>query len=79
MNEVTEKPTTSKARKPCIGSIEADIAFFNARLALVRHHPDTAYKKAQINMYHAMKKVLKVQLEELQIKQKLKQARKTQS
>lgn len=59
-----------------IGRIEANLAFFEARFALIEHEPDTAYKRAQIKAYTALQKQLETQLEELQIEQQLRQARK---
>ena len=58
-----------------IGQIEANLAFFDARFALIEHQPDTAYKRAQLKAYEIMQQQLQSRLEDLQIQQKLQQAR----
>lgn len=59
-----------------MGEIEANLAFFEARFALIQHQPDTAYKRAQLKAYEIMQDQLQTKLEELQLQQKLQQARK---
>ena len=59
-----------------ISKTEANIAFFEARFALIQHQPDSIYKQAQLKAYEAMHKQLTDHLQELQIKQKARQARK---
>lgn len=59
-----------------INQIEANLAFFDARFALIEHKPDTAYKRAQLRAYQIMQEQLKSELEELQMQFKLRQARK---
>lgn len=73
MSEENNKKPAS--RQATVGSVEADLAFFSARDALLKHQPDTAYKRAQLKVNQAMTQELQAQLEELQIKQKLRQAR----
>ena len=62
-----------------ISKTEANIAFFEARFALIEHQPDSIYKQAQLKAYPAMHKQLSDQLEELHIKQKALRARKKSS
>jgi len=45
-------------------TLEADLAFFEARLALASGEPDTAYQRAQIKTYRALGKLLGGRLEE---------------
>ncbi|MDJ0739313.1 MAG: fumarate hydratase [Gammaproteobacteria bacterium] len=52
---------TEQQTKPAridIPSIEADIAFFEARLSLADHAPDTAYQRAQVKTYQTLGRLL---------------------
>jgi hypothetical protein len=60
-----------------IGQIEANLAFFDARFALIEHRPDTAYKRAQVKAYKILQQQLQTRLNDLQMQQKLLQVRKT--
>jgi predicted nucleic acid-binding Zn-ribbon protein len=62
-----------------ISKTEANIAFFEARFALIQHQPDSIYKQAQLKAYQAMHKQLSDQLERLQRKQKILRDRKNSS
>ena len=53
-----------------IGNIEANLAFFAARFALIENQPDTAYKRAQIKAYEALQSQLQSRLSVLQLQQK---------
>lgn len=44
----------AKVPRVDIPSIEADMAFFEARLSLADHAPDTAYQRAQIKTYQTL-------------------------
>ena len=59
-----------------MGEIEANLAFFEARFALIQHQPDTAYKRAQLKAYEIMQDQLQSKLAELQLEQKLQRAKK---
>ena len=74
MTEITENKSSQLQSE--MGKIEANLAFFEARFALIQHQPDTAYKRAQLKAYEIMQDQLQSQLEELQIEHKLQQARK---
>ena len=56
-----------------IGRVEANLAFFSARFALIQHQPDTAYKRAQLKAYESLQAQLQSQLEQLHTRQKLNQ------
>ncbi|NNJ91313.1 MAG: hypothetical protein HKP55_06545 [Gammaproteobacteria bacterium] len=62
-----------------ISKTEANIAFFEARFALIEHQPDSIYKQAQLKAYQAMHKQLSDQLEKLLTKQKALRARNNSS
>ncbi len=62
-----------------ISKTEANIAFFEARFALIQHQPDSIYKQAQLKAYQAMHTQLSEQLEELRLKQQALRARKKSS
>ncbi len=74
MSEITENKSAKLQTE--MGEIEANLAFFEARFALIQHQPDTAYKRAQLKAYEIMQDQLQTKLEELQLQQKLQQARK---
>ncbi len=43
---------------PCVSGLEADIAYFDARLAMLEKEPVTSYQKAQIQTYRALESAL---------------------
>lgn len=49
--------------------LEADVAYFDARLCLVSGRPDTSYKKAQIKTYQTLGKSLNATLSALKKRQ----------
>jgi hypothetical protein len=56
----------SSARKGVdVCSLEADMAFFEARLSLAGQHPDTVYQQAQIKTYRTLGALLGDQLKTL--------------
>jgi hypothetical protein len=48
-----------------IPALEADVAYFEARLSLVNHHPDSLYQRAQLRAYSALEDSLSGALETL--------------
>lgn len=52
--------------------LEADVAYFDARLCLVSDRPDTSYKKAQIKTYQTLEKSLNATLSALKKRQPVK-------
>ncbi len=51
--------------KPSISVLEADIAYFEARLALLSEFPESYYQEAQIKAYKELETVLAGTLEQL--------------
>ena len=49
----TSPPTLPEARLDA-SRLEADLAFFEARLSLANDAPDTAYQRAQIKAYQVL-------------------------
>ena len=43
---------------PSVSGLEADIAYFDARLAMLEAEPVTSYQKAQIQTYRALESAL---------------------
>lgn len=41
-----------------VAELEADVAYFDARLTLIGRCPDTAYKRAQIRTYETLSQSL---------------------
>ena len=74
MSETTENRAAKLQTE--MGEIEANLAFFEARFALIQHQPDTAYKRAQLKAYEIMQDQLQSKLAELQLEQKLQRAKK---
>ena len=52
--------------RPDINAIEADIAYFEARLSFARRGEDNAYKRAQRRAYQALSDSLSASLKKLQ-------------
>ncbi len=50
---------------PSISVLEADIAYFEARLALLNEFPESYYQEAQIKAYKELEAVLAGTLEQL--------------
>ena len=40
--------------RTAVAELEADVAYFDARLTLIGRCPDTAYKRAQIKTYETL-------------------------
>lgn len=45
-------------RRIDVPSLEADIAFFEARLSLAEHSPDSSYQRAQVKTYQTLGELL---------------------
>ncbi len=59
-------------------SLEADVAFFDARLSLASSVPDSVYQRAQVKTYETLGRLMGGTLEKLR-KRKQKQKRKRRS
>ncbi len=46
-----------------IGELEADLAYFDARMALIGDDPETPYQKAQFKLFRALDRQLKSRLD----------------
>jgi hypothetical protein len=55
MDEARSQAKTSAVDIP---SIEADMAFFEARLSFADHEPDTAYQRAQVKAYETLGRLM---------------------
>ena len=55
----------SRAQRIDVCSLEADMAFFEARLCLAGEQPDTAYQRAQIKTYETLGILLRDKLKTL--------------
>jgi len=53
-----------------INALEADVAFFDARISLAARQHDTAYQKAQKKTYELLCEVMSSNLEKLRKKYK---------
>lgn len=62
---MSSQPVHQPERRIDASSIEADIAFFEARLSLAGEHPDTFYQQAQIKTYQTLGLLLGHQLNAL--------------
>lgn len=51
---MSSKPSQRKCPRVDLPSMEADIAFFEARLSLANHAPDTVYQRAQIKVFRTL-------------------------
>lgn len=62
---MSAKANTPASLRVAICSLEADMAFFEARLSLAGHNPDTVYQQAQIKTYKTLGRLLEHQLKAL--------------
>jgi hypothetical protein len=51
---MSSQVSTSRKRRLAICSLEADMAFFEARLSFAGASPDTSYQRAQIKTYETL-------------------------
>ena len=65
-----EQNKKSGAKRTDINALEADVAYFDARLSLAGDSQDTAYQKAQKKTYETLGKVMSGTLEKLRRKPK---------
>ena len=72
---VSTKPAVNMKRTDSISGLEADLAFIEARLALLLHQPQTIYREAQQHTYETLKLQLQQRLENL--KNRLEEHQKT--
>ena len=64
MAEATkEKMSLKKKAMAEISDIEADVAYFDARISLIGGDPETPYQKAQLKTYQILEKLMKDALE----------------
>jgi hypothetical protein len=62
MSETAHNPITTRA---AISALEADMAFFEARVALAAEYPDSLYQRAQVKTYETLGVLLRERLSEL--------------
>lgn len=60
-NKVSE--TDRRKAKAEISDIEADVAYFDARISLIGSDPETPYQKAQLKTYRILERLLQESLE----------------
>jgi len=59
MSDTKSKSLDKKrAMRADISDIEADVAYFDARISLIGQDPDTPYQKAQLKTYRILEKLL---------------------
>ena len=52
----------NKKAKAEISDIEADVAYFDARISMLGQDPDTPYQKAQLKTYKILEELLQTSL-----------------
>lgn len=62
---MTEREKKAADRRADIHALEADLAFFEARLSLAGDRPDTVYQQAQKKTYELLGEALSKDLETL--------------
>ncbi len=70
MTEVNDKKSKKEWAKVSISSLEADVAYFDARLAMLGEEIGSHYQYAQLKAYKELEKVLAEILERLKTKPK---------
>ncbi|OGT91798.1 MAG: hypothetical protein A2286_14200 [Gammaproteobacteria bacterium RIFOXYA12_FULL_61_12] len=65
MSDPGNKTSDSDRRKTKveISDIEADMAYFDARITMIGSDPETPYQKAQLKTYRILEKLLQESLE----------------
>ena len=65
MKQRTDAANRKEEPKLSISDLEADVAYFEARLALLQGQPFSPYQTAQIEVYAALRSVLAGMLQKL--------------
>ena len=65
MKQRTDAPERKKEMRLSISDLEADVAYFEARLALLEGERYSTYQNAQIEVYAALRSVLAGMLQKL--------------
>ena len=65
-----KKSQRRPADRTSVAALEADVAFFDARLSLASKQPDTAYQQAQKKTYEILGSVMGNTLKKLRSKPK---------
>lgn len=65
MTDANNKPSEDARRKAKadISDMEADVAYFDARITMIGNDPETPYQKAQLKTYRILEKLLQDSLE----------------
>ena len=71
MSQQSIQPPAPDKRQD-IPSLEADLAFFEARLSLLHGRPDSLYQRAQLRIYHALEQSMHERLDGLRRESKKK-------
>lgn len=58
-------PLLMPAKREAIPELEADLAYFEARLSLLRSLPDSLYQQAQLRAYSALEQAIHQSLDTL--------------
>ncbi len=64
-SDSTENSSNGDWERPSISALEADVAYFNARLALLSKVPESPYQEAQLRAYKRLEEVLQENLARL--------------
>jgi len=76
MSDSNKSKTLDKRKevKADISDIEADVAYFDARISMIGEDPDTPYQKAQLKTYQILEKLLQDSLikKKMELRDKLK-------
>jgi hypothetical protein len=64
MSDLSSHPKAPAAGQDIPG-LEADLAYFEARLSLLLGGPDSLYQRAQLRTYHALEEALHIELDSL--------------
>ena len=68
MPGMADREKKSRADRADLNALEADVAFFDARLSFAAEEPETAYQKAQKKTYQTLGSVMSDTLEKLKAK-----------
>lgn len=61
----TKMPLLASIDREAIPALEADLAYFEARLSLLHGLPDSLYQRAQLRAYHALEQAVNATLGDL--------------
>lgn len=71
MSKAPRQKDKRSSRRASLSKLEADVAFFDARRALIGDRPRTRYQRAQIKAYETLERLFGAMLQRVKAKKRL--------